>query len=224
MPMVSLQDVMCPHCLRENPILECVSEFLLSQKRLLGMAFLCRSCNGVTVAEVDPDESTVMGGGYLRRSNSYNMDIVFSPNDDTYGEVVNTYPEPNLPLAPAHVPSNISNIYSEAEDNFIRKRFSTSVMLARKALDISTKVLGVTDGINDNNLSARIFKLKDSGKITNEMAQWARIIRLDGNTSVHSDEEFDESEARELLDFVETFLLYAFTLPTMVATNKHTSQ
>ncbi|WP_128575638.1 hypothetical protein [Photorhabdus temperata] len=56
------------------------------------------------------------------------------------------------------------------------------------------------------------------------MAQWASIIRLDGNTSVHSDEEFDESEARELLDFVETFLLYAFTLPTMVAANKHTSQ
>ncbi|KMW73331.1 hypothetical protein TI10_09625 [Photorhabdus luminescens subsp. luminescens] len=223
MPTVSLQDVICPHCLRENPILECMSEFTLSQKRLLGMVFLCRSCNGVTVAEVDPDENTVRGGGYLLRAGNYNMDIVFSPNDDTYGEVVNTYPEPNIPLAPEHVPPNISNVYFEAKDNFMRRRFSTSVMLARKALDISTKVLGVADGINANNLSAQIFKLKDSGKITNEMAQWAKIIRLDGNASVHSDEEFSESETRELLNFVETFLLYAFTLPAMVAANKHTS-
>ncbi|WP_051225678.1 hypothetical protein [Photorhabdus temperata] len=161
MPMVSLQDVMCPHCLRENPILECMSEFILNQKQLLGMVFLCRSCNGVTVAEVEPDENTVRGGGYLLRSGNYNMDIVFSPNDDTYGNVVKTYPDPNLPLAPEHVPSNISNIYSEAEDNFIRRRFSTSVMLARKVLDISTKVLGVADDINADNLSARISKLKN---------------------------------------------------------------
>ncbi|OKO99360.1 hypothetical protein Xedl_03727 [Xenorhabdus eapokensis] len=90
------------------------------------------------------------------------------------------------------------------------------------ALDISTKFLGVAEGIDVDNLSKRVFKLQESGKITTEMAQWAKIIRLDGNASIHSDEEFTESEARELLNFVETFLLYSFTLPEMVAANKHT--
>ncbi|OKO97581.1 hypothetical protein [Xenorhabdus eapokensis] len=134
MAMVSLQDVVCPHCLREKPTLECMSEFPLNQKRLLAMVFLCRSCNGVTVTEVAPDENTVKGGGYLRRSYDYNLDITFSPNHNDYGYVEEIYPKPNIPLAPDHVPINISNVYSEAEDNFTRGRFSTSVMLARKTL------------------------------------------------------------------------------------------
>ncbi|WP_446469354.1 DUF4145 domain-containing protein [Xenorhabdus stockiae] len=223
MAMVSLQDVMCPHCLRENPTLECVSEFILSKKQLLGMTFLCRSCNGVTVTEIDPDENTVRAGGYLNRSHDFNLDITFSPKHNDYGCVKEIYPTPNIPLAPDHVPPNIASVYSEAEDNFTRGRFSTSVMLARKTLDISTKFLGVAEGIAVDNLSKRVFKLQESGKITIEMAQWAKIIRLDGNVSIHSDEEFTESEVREILNFVETFLLYSFTLPEMVAANKHTS-
>lgn len=222
MPMVSLEDVTCPHCLRENTALECMSEFMLSRKQLLAMVFLCRSCNGVVVAEVSPDENTVRGGGYLERAHNFNMDIHFSPNDDTYGVVVDVYPQENIPLAPAHVPENIADAFLEAKDNLARARHSTSVMLSRKALDLATKHLGVAEGISINDLSKRVFQLRESGKITPEMAQWAKIIRIDGNSSVHSDEVFSEADATEIINFIETFLLYAFTLPNMVAVNKHT--
>lgn len=65
-------------------------------------------------------------------------------------------------------------------------------------------------------LNARINKLKADQTITAEMADWAHIVRLEGNESAHSDEETTKEEAQELIDFTETFLLYAFTLPEMV--------
>nr|WP_275348127.1 DUF4145 domain-containing protein [Xenorhabdus bovienii] len=54
------------------------------------------------------------------------------------------------------------------------------------------------------------------GTLTSDMAEWAHIIRLDGNESVHTDEEFTEQKAKSILDFAEMFLMYAFTLPGMV--------
>lgn len=222
MAMVSLEDVTCPHCLRENTALECMSEFTLTRKRLLALVFICRSCNGVVVAEISPDENTVRGGGYISRSQNYNMDIHFSPDDDTHGIVIDVYPKASIPLAPAHVPDNIADAFIEAKDNLTRARYSTSVMLSRKALDLATKHLGVAEGVSINDLSKRVFQLRESGKITPEMAQWAKIIRIDGNSSAHSDEVFSEADATEIINFIETFLLYAFTLPNMVAVNKHT--
>lgn len=225
MGVITLHDVVCPHCLRDTPTLTCSAEVRLTLKRRLALIFLCRSCNGVTVAEVIPDDDVMRyHGGYVEWVHNNQIDLAISPTSEDQPRVVNIYPEPCTPSSPEHVPTSIQVVYSESEDNFNRGRFSTCVMLARKTLDLSTKVLGVAEGIDINDLSKRIFKLKESGKITVEMAQWAKIIRLDGNTSAHTDEEFTGSEARELLDFVETFLLYAFTLPAMVAINKHTSQ
>lgn len=55
------------------------------------------------------------------------------------------------------------------------------------------------------------------------MKNWAHIIRIDSNGAVHSDEEFTQEEAEEILNFTELFLLYAFTLPAMVESRKHTT-
>lgn len=53
------------------------------------------------------------------------------------------------------------------------------------------------------------------------MRDWAEIIRLEGNTAAHGEEEFGESEftrenANQLSLFTELFLIYAFTLPARV--------
>ncbi|MGP0906716.1 DUF4145 domain-containing protein [Serratia sp. CY76391] len=225
MGVITLHDVACPHCLRETPTLTCSAEVRLTLKRLLALIFLCRNCNGITVAEVIPDDNLMRHyGSYIQWAHSTQRNHAIFPTSEEHPRVVNIYPKPNTPSSPEHVPANIQAVYSESEDNFNRGRFSTCVMLARKTLDLSTKVLGVSEGIDVNDLSKRIFKLRESGKITPEMAQWAKIVRLDGNTSTHTDDEFNESETRELLDFVETFLLYAFTLPAMVAANKHEQQ
>ncbi|EIZ2335040.1 DUF4145 domain-containing protein [Salmonella enterica] len=87
-------------------------------------------------------------------------------------------------------------------------------MLCRKVMDIATSY--IESGENSTSLAKRLYLLKEQSRITPEMADWAKIIRLDGNVSAHSDENFTEQEAREIISFTETFLLYAFTLPGMV--------
>ncbi|EEH4116124.1 DUF4145 domain-containing protein [Salmonella enterica subsp. enterica] len=87
-------------------------------------------------------------------------------------------------------------------------------MLCRKVLDIATSYIEPEE--NTTSLAKRLSLLKEQVKITPEMADWAKIIHLDGNASAHSDENFTEQEAREIISFTETFLLYAFTLPGMV--------
>lgn len=54
------------------------------------------------------------------------------------------------------------------------------------------------------------------GLITAQMKDWAHIVRMDSNGAIHTDEEFDASEAKQLINFTEVFLIYSFTLPAMV--------
>jgi len=66
----------------------------------------------------------------------------------------------------------------------------------------------------------RIEALRAEGTITPAMADWAHIVRADGNDSVHSEDSTTQEAAKELTDFTEMFLMYAFTLPAMVAARR----
>jgi len=129
--------------------------------------------------------------------------------------VRDVYPKSVEPAAPADTPAAIAKSYVEAEDNHLAKRFETCAMLCRKAMDLATKTLR-GDVAKSENLYQRIEELKKIGLITNDMAAWAHAVRLNGNDSVHGDDEISEAEAKDLLNFTQTFLLYAFTLPAMV--------
>lgn len=49
------------------------------------------------------------------------------------------------------------------------------------------------------------------------MQEWAHAIRLDGNEAAHEEEPFDKETCEALKSFTELFLMYAFTLPGMLA-------
>lgn len=83
-------------------------------------------------------------------------------------------------------------------------------------MDLATKAIR-GEVAKSETLYQRIEALKQGGIITNDMAVWAHAVRLDGNGPVHDESEISEAEAQDLLNFTQTFLLYAFTLPAMVA-------
>lgn len=82
-------------------------------------------------------------------------------------------------------------------------------------MDIATKVL-MGDEAKDEKLSKRITMLFSQGKITEQMKDWAHIVRIDSNGAIHSDEEFTKEETKQILGFTEVFLMYSFTLPEMI--------
>ena len=85
----------------------------------------------------------------------------------------------------------------------------------RKALDVATKVLEPDPEIGK--LFHRIEALARDGRITSDMKDWAHEIRDVGNDAVHEAEPFSEKDTKDLQRFTELFLMYAFTLPGMLA-------
>ncbi|EMH7889956.1 DUF4145 domain-containing protein [Salmonella enterica] len=201
----------CPHCLRERALLFGLKEYKKTQTHHYSVIFQCRSCEKLTIAEFEDLDRFNCGPieNAKKKGHMYNIP------DNRYRQL-DLYPKPVIISAPEHTPDTCARCFIEAKDNLSRQRYSTSVMLCRKVLDIATKHLVLNSNVSTDNLARRISLLKEQSMITQEMAEWAGIIRLDGNASAHSDEDFTEQEAREIISFTETFLLYAFTLPGMV--------
>lgn len=186
----------------------CIHSIEKKTKHHYSLVFKCGSCEKLTIAEVEDLSKSGKKPGHRT-----GMCII--PDDEDY-RLCSLYPKPAIISAPEHTPDTCARCFIEAKDNLSRQRYSTSVMLCRKVLDIATRHLVLNSNVSTDNLARRISLLKEQSMITPEMAEWAGIIRLDGNASAHSGEDFTEQESREIISFTETFLLYAFTLPGMV--------
>tara|TARA_B110000027_G_C16051603_1_gene270191 strand:- start:547 stop:843 length:297 start_codon:yes stop_codon:yes gene_type:complete len=90
-------------------------------------------------------------------------------------------------------------------------------MMSRKVLEVSVKRLNPA---GEGNLYRRIEELASSGAITEELKDWAYIIRDNGNEAAHEEEPVTAEFATELLSFSEMFLMYTFTMPGMVAARR----
>lgn len=213
----ALYKTTCPHCGVNNMGFTSVAQIPMEGGRshhgsFWNVFFICNGCREGLVVKVHssadegpaglPDHTTVPGKGWGR--NKGEIDFL----------VIDAYPKPPTHLAPDHVPDRVGAAYIEASENLHRQKFETSEMLNRKALDLATKRLLPE---SKKPLYGRIEELRDTNKITVEMADWAHIVRNEGNDSVHGEEETTQEDAAELLAFTETFLMYAFTLPGMIA-------
>lgn len=127
----------------------------------------------------------------------------------------NYFPTAASHVAPDNCPERAAKFFVEAKENLHRGNYETSVMLCRKVIDIATREILGEDSKKEQ-LSQRISMLYGKGKITEQMKDWAHIVRIDSNGAVHSDEEFSQKEAEEMIGFTEVFLIYSFTLPEMV--------
>lgn len=215
-------NISCPHCLRENAVIQAFAEKQKGNSVVFDVAFSCRSCDKCLIAEI-ANYSGTPGGPYHAAKKTDNVNIII-PGSTSFA-LLEYYPEAKQHAAPDSTPERAAKFFIEAKDNFQRGRFETAVMLCRKVLDISTReILG--DESKKEQLSQRISMLFAKGKITEQMKDWAHIVRMDSNGAIHSDEEFDEEDATQLINFTEVFMLYAFTLPAMVSArqSEHTAE
>ncbi|HGA3038663.1 TPA: DUF4145 domain-containing protein [Serratia marcescens] len=204
-------NISCPHCLKDNAVLAGFSERKRSEMPIYDVAFACRSCEQAGIAVVFTRERS--GPYYLSKQNSdINLTV---PDPAERFTLIAVHPKPISHTAPENTPPRAASSFVEARENIQRGRFETAVMLCRKVLDIATRTL-LGDESDKESLSKRISMLHGKGKITEQMKDWAHIVRIDSNGAVHSDEEFSQEEAEEMIGFTEVFLIYSFTLPEMV--------
>jgi hypothetical protein len=125
------------------------------------------------------------------------------------------WPELHETSVPPDTPERSAGAFREAMDAFKRRNWNSAGVMFRRTLELATAKLDPS--LSGRKLAQRIDALADRNLVTPAMKEWAHIIRLDGNAAVHEEEDIDEATATALRNFTETFLLYAFTLPAMVA-------
>lgn len=211
---------LCPHCGTHDVAFTSVAQVRVNINRdkesIWNVFFACNRCLGGLVAQVYSSKDFGPAGlvedtavpGIGRLNSGHSSEFV----------VLETYPNPPIHAAPEHVPERVAKVYIEASENLHRQKYETSQMLCRKALDLATKRLLPE---SKKRLYGRIEELRDAGKITSEMADWAHVVRDEGNDSVDDENEVHKEEAVELLAFTETFLMYAFTLPGMIEKRRY---
>jgi hypothetical protein len=133
-------------------------------------------------------------------------------------QLLDHWPKSTETAAPANTPEKVASAYLDGVDSLNRKRWSSAGMMFRRALELAT--LQADRSFAGKPLAARIDALAKANLVTPAMKEWAHIVRLEGNVAVHEEEEIDEATAKALQSFTETFLMYAFTLPAMVAERK----
>ncbi|HGM6831990.1 TPA: DUF4145 domain-containing protein [Serratia marcescens] len=215
MGMVSF-DTACPHCLREKAVLVGLNESRRGRTEVYDVHFYCRSCDKSGIAVV----ASQNGYGPLVSSGQNGGRNIVIPNPTEPFVLFEVYPRLVSTAAPGSTPARAAAAYVEAKENIQRGRYDTAVMLCRKVIDIATRVL-LGDESKDEKLVKRISMLHAKELITVQMKDWAHIVRIDSNGAVHSDEEFTQEEAEEMIGFTEVFLIYSFTLPEMVSAKQH---
>jgi hypothetical protein len=129
---------------------------------------------------------------------------------------------------PEFTPDNVATAYGQACRALDRRDADTAGMGFRRSLDIATKALiraaapeGL-DGVLKKNLYDRIRWLHEQNRLTEDLKDWANIIREDGNDAAHEETPYSLDEAKNLHEFAKVFLMYVFTIPGMIASQRPT--
>ena len=194
----------CPHCGGENSTFSTFGEYLdpnsYSPKRYT-TALSCGACHEGYIAIFD------LAAGNTPKTYSGNLE----KNDHLF--LIKEYPLAIPVEAPQYLLANIENFYIQAAKALKTQDYDASAMMSRKVLEVSVKKLNPKgSGV----LYKRIEQLYTLGKITDDLKDWAHMIRYDGNDAAHEEEPVTPEFAKELFSFVELFLMYTFTMPGMV--------
>lgn len=201
---------MCPHCLQKNAALFESTGFQQPVSKNSVFVFTCRTCGKSLIMELRLNSlgATLFTDDCSVVTVNTEANVLRNYHNQIVGSLIDHYPKPITPLVPEHLSETVHKNFLEAKELFLLKRYNPSGMTSRRTIDLATKEL-LPD--HKGQLKGRIKDLLKSNIITQQLFDWANIIRLSGNDANHEYEDFTEYEAQQLLDFAEMFLLYAFT-------------
>lgn len=159
--------------------------------------FVCRHCNqGVVVIEEqwvgDMPTRLVMKSGV----------VTFRG--------IHWWPLPESNLS-SDIPLEIANVFSEATTTLMSNCPRASVVMSRRTLECITENFGEVKGT----LAQRLSALSTKGTLHPTLSEWAKEVRLVGNTGAHYDPKTHVTieDAKQLLEFVREILKYLYELP-----------
>lgn len=119
------------------------------------------------------------------------------------------------PLAGAHlhkaVPNAINSAFSEAVSALAANCPRASAAMARRTLE----AIAVDKGETAGTLAQKLQQLAEKGHLLPTLADWAKEVRLVGNSGAHFDPIDDVSidDARQLVEFIRELAKFLYVLP-----------
>lgn len=210
----------CPHCRTVDQGFTLRHEYAhflpLSGHQADAALFSCNGCSK-PIAAVAVRVSNGVGSLWTQAGQ-------FTPyTADQYWVVMEMYPpEYKAGEAPKLTPANVASYFNQGCGALERGHWDTAGMGFGKALDIATKRL-IREAAGDDcpalksALQKRIDWLFEKNKLTEQLKDWAHIVRIERNDATHEEEPFTKEEAEQLKSFTDIFLTYVFTLPGEIA-------
>ncbi|HEL7629284.1 TPA: DUF4145 domain-containing protein [Stenotrophomonas maltophilia] len=200
----------CPHCLAESVGMSYVAT--AAPKGVdPTVVFRCNACNDLVCVSISYRSTN---HGWITGENGEFQKVCRSQG----AEIRKIYPAPGRLEVPQHISPSVERAYIQGAHNAARGHADAAAAMYRKALDVATRE--IDPALAGKNLAPRIDALHKAGKLTDDLKEWAHLIRLDGNHGAHDDDELSEEEIAQLASFTELFLTYTFTLPAQVAARK----
>ncbi len=165
------------------------------------ISLLCRHCNQPIVVI----EEQWIGDHPAREREKGGGEVSFRG--------IHWWPLPDTQLS-NDIPTEIAEAFAEATKALYADCPRASAVMARRTLEVIT----VEKGETNSNLAQRLTNLETKKVLHPALAEWAREVRLVGNSGGHYDviHQVSKDDARDLLNFVRELLRYLYELPAEI--------
>jgi Domain of unknown function (DUF4145) len=122
--------------------------------------------------------------------------------------------------APAYWPERVGRAWVQAHNSIDTESWDAAVTMAGRALQSATRD---HFGAKPATVEKEIDELGGKGILPMPMVEWAHEIRLLRNIGAHPDAEeleVNEEDAKDIVKFLNYFLVYSFDLPKEIADYK----
>ncbi len=113
----------------------------------------------------------------------------------------------------AHLPNDVASLYEEARICTSHSCYTAAVLLLRKLLMNIAVTQGADVGLP---FVKYVDHLSQQGYVPPNGRQWVDHIRKKGNEATHEIVEMTESDARDLVTFMEMLLRFIYEFPNSI--------
>lgn len=132
-----------------------------------------------------------------------------------HGERLYPYPFPSP--TDSRIPEPMYHDLSEAKLCFSIKAYRACAVMARRAMQNAC----LNKGAKKRDLVDQINELKDNGTITNDLKEWANVVRWIGNDAAHPNKGVvSKEDAEDILSLSEQFLQVLYVAPAIAQSRK----
>jgi hypothetical protein len=162
------------------------------------------SIKGYIIGQNRDGAGAVVGGAWLC-SNCLGPNA-FAPDGSRF-------PTPALGNPVAHVPDTLNMLYEEARRCTSANCYTAAVLLCRKMLMNIAVQEGAAEGLK---FIEYVAYLSNKGYVPPNGKHWVDHIRKRGNEATHEIALMSETDAKELVGFLEMLLRFIYEFPNLV--------